>query len=325
MNRERSATTVTTTAQPPSAAALSLQGVRKVYGNGLIALDGIDLQIATGDFFALLGPNGAGKSTTIGVISSLVEKSAGKVTIQGVDTDNNFSLAKRQLGVVPQEFNFNQFEKVGDIVATQAGYYGVLPHRVTKRVSGLLKALGLWEKRDQQARMLSGGMKRRLMIARALVHQPSILILDEPTAGVDVELRRTMWDFLLELNASGTTVVLTTHYLEEAEQLCRHVAILQQGKILTQGPMKTLLESAKRRTFQFDAKENKRLPEATPPAGVALTLLEPGSFLAELDETVSLNALFEWLSAEGISVQSMKNQTNRLEAIFLELTQQGVS
>ena len=222
-------------------AALQLSGVTKTYKSGVSALKGIDLTVAPGDFFALLGPNGAGKSTSIGIVSSLVKKTAGQVSIFGYDLDRDTEAAKRQLGVVPQEFNFGQFEKVIDILATQAGYYGVPVKKAYDQAEKYLHQLGLWDKHDQQARMLSGGMKRRLMIARALVHEPRLLILDEPTAGVDIELRRSMWDYLSKLNAQGTTIILTTHYLEEAESLCRNIAILDKGQVVENTDMRSLL------------------------------------------------------------------------------------
>ena len=222
--------------------ALTIRNLTKTYANGVQALKGIDLEVKKGDFFALLGPNGAGKSTTIGVISSLVNKSDGDVSIFGYSLDTQRSLAKKQIGVVPQEFNFNQFEKVFDIVVTQAGFYGIPGPLARERAEKYLRQLGLWDKRDKQSRTLSGGMKRRLMIARALVHEPELLILDEPTAGVDIELRRSMWDFLTKLNEQGKTIILTTHYLEEAESLCRHIAIIDHGVIAENTDMKSLLE-----------------------------------------------------------------------------------
>jgi len=234
--------------------ALTIRQLRKTYANGFAALKGIDLDVAQGDFFALLGPNGAGKSTTIGVICSLVQKTGGTVEVFGTDIDANFPLAKRHLGVVPQEFNFNHFEKVGDILVTQAGYYGLPLALARERAQKYLHRLDLWDKREQPARNLSGGMKRRLMIARALVHEPRLLILDEPTAGVDIELRRSMWGFLQEINAAGTTIILTTHYLEEAESLCRNIAIIDHGEIVENTSMKQLLRTLDRETFVLDVR-----------------------------------------------------------------------
>ena len=232
--------------------ALTIRNLTKTYANGVQALKGIDLEVKKGDFFALLGPNGAGKSTTIGVISSLVNKTGGDVSIFGYSLDTQRSLAKKQIGVVPQEFNFNQFEKVFDIVVTQAGFYGIPAPLARERAEKYLRQLGLWDKRDKQSRTLSGGMKRRLMIARALVHEPELLILDEPTAGVDIELRRSMWDFLTRLNEQGKTIILTTHYLEEAESLCRHIAIIDHGIIAENTDMKSLLEQLQVETFVLD-------------------------------------------------------------------------
>ena len=231
---------------------LKISGLRKQYDNGFEALKGIDLEVREGDFFALLGPNGAGKSTTIGIICSLVRKSAGSVAIFGHDIDVDFSAAKRHIGVVPQEFNFNQFERVANILITQAGYYGIPGHVARARTEKYLRQLGLWDKRDETSRNLSGGMKRRLMIARALVHEPRLLILDEPTAGVDIEIRRSMWDFLQRLNADGTTIILTTHYLEEAEQLCRNLAIIDQGRIVENTSVRALLQRLQRQTFVLE-------------------------------------------------------------------------
>ena len=233
--------------------ALAISGLRKTYGNGFTALNGIELTVESGDFFALLGPNGAGKSTTLGIISSLVKKTEGKVAIFGHDIDTHFSEAKQHLGLVPQEFNFHVFEKVFDIVLNQAGYYGIPKAKARTRTEALLKQLELWDKRDTQARMLSGGMKRRLMIARALVHDPKLLVLDEPTAGVDIELRRSMWQFLKRINEAGTTIILTTHYLEEAEQLCRNIAIIRDGDIIENTNIKALLKRLDKEVFILDA------------------------------------------------------------------------
>lgn len=237
--------------------ALSIRQLTKTYGNGFQALKGIDLDVAEGDFFALLGPNGAGKSTTIGILSTLVNKSGGTVNVFGHDLDRDPSGLKRCLGVVPQEFNFNQFEKAFDILVTQAGYYGIPAKIAKERAERYLNQLGLWDKRDVSSRMLSGGMKRRLMIARALIHQPRLLILDEPTAGVDIELRRSMWSFLTELNREGITIILTTHYLEEAEQLCRNIGIIDHGQIVKNTSMRELLSQLHVETFLLDLKESQ--------------------------------------------------------------------
>ena len=297
---------------------LELEQVTKTYRNGVQALKGINLSVAEGDFFALLGPNGAGKSTTIGILTSLVLKNSGKVTINGYDLDKQLSQAKSQIGVVPQEFNFNSFEKVTQIIVNQAGYYGV-PRKIAKqRCEKYLKLLGLWEKRDAQSRMLSGGMKRRLMIARALVHEPKILVLDEPTAGVDIELRRSMWEFLTELNRQGTTIILTTHYLEEAEQLCRNLAIINHGEVVEQGSVSGLLNKLKCETFILYPQE----PIAELPADFPYELIfnEEG----ELEITISENDLIADALAEfrnrGLKIRSLRNKSNRLEELFLRLT-----
>ena len=236
-------------------AALAVKNLTKVYGNGFEALKGITLEVQQGDFFALLGPNGAGKSTTLGIVCGLVQKTSGEATVMGYDVNDDAFNARRMLGVVPQEFNFNQFEKVFDIVVNQAGYFGIRKAEAEANAEELLKALDLWEKKDQQSRMLSGGMKRRLMIARALVHKPQVLILDEPTAGVDIELRRSMWEFMVELNKQGTTIILTTHYLEEAEQLCRNIAIINKGEIVQSTSVRALLSQLTTETFVFDLNE----------------------------------------------------------------------
>lgn len=306
------------------AEALSIHGLKKTYGGGLEALKGIDLSVEEGDFIALLGPNGAGKSTTISILCSLVQKSAGKVSIFGHDIDTDFPLAKQQLGIVPQEFNFNGFENVQEILITQAGYYGVPAALARERSERYLKQLGLWDKRMTMSRTLSGGMKRRLMIARALVHEPKMLVLDEPTAGVDIELRRSMWDFLRQKNAEGTTIVLTTHYLEEAEALCRRVAIIDKGQIVADMHTRELLKRLQVETFVLDLE--KPLP--------------PGFSLPEFDAKVvdestlevslhkarqqTANELFAALSAQGIVVQSLRNKANRLEELFVKLLSREV-
>lgn len=302
-------------------AALEIRGLRKQYGNGTLALDGVDLTVEQGDFFALLGPNGAGKSTTIGVICSLVNKSAGQVKIHNVDIDENFPLAKQYLGVVPQEFNFNQFEKVFDIVVTQAGYYGVPLDTAKERAEYYLKKLGLWEKRDDRSRLLSGGMKRRLMIARALVHDPKLLILDEPTAGVDIELRRSMWDFLIELNEQGTTIILTTHYLEEAESLCRNIAIIDRGKIIEQGDLKSLVAKLDQQSFLLDVDQVPTDLSACGTEQISLSVLDEKTLQLDVAQGAPLNEVFLALNQQGIQVLSMKNKTNRLEEMFVLLTQ----
>ncbi len=301
--------------------ALSIRGLNKVYDNGFQALKGIDLTVEQGDFFALLGPNGAGKSTTIGVISSLVVKSAGTVRIFGKDIDHDFSNAKRDIGVVPQEFNFNQFEKVGDIVVNQGGYYGMPRKLATERAEKYLRKLGLWDKRNTPSRSLSGGMKRRLLIARALVHEPRLLILDEPTAGVDIELRRSMWSFLQEINAQGTTIILTTHYLEEAESLCRNIAIIDKGLIVENTSIKALLQRLHKETFVFDVKNALSSPPVL--GDYPVTLADAHSVEVELEKGQSLNAVFALLAEQSIEVLSMRNKANRLEELFVSLVEKN--
>jgi ABC-2 type transport system ATP-binding protein len=300
---------------------LVIKGLRKQYDNGFEALKGIDLEVAAGDFFALLGPNGAGKSTTIGIICSLVRKTGGSVSIFGHDIDRDFSAAKRLIGVVPQEFNFNLFEKVQDIVITQAGYYGLPRELAVQRAERYLRQLGLWDKRKESARTLSGGMKRRLMIARALVHEPRLLILDEPTAGVDIEIRRSMWQFLQQINAQGTTIILTTHYLEEAENLCRHVAIIDRGRIVENTSINALLKTLKRQTFVLDI---ARLPSPLPVLdGFAVAVSDEHSLEVSVEQGQSLNELFERLGGAGMTVVGMRNKANRLEELFVSLVGQG--
>lgn len=300
-------------------AALTIRGLNKVYGKSMTALHDIDLDVAPGDFFALLGPNGAGKSTTIGIISSLVRKTAGKVSVFGHDIDVDFSAAKQCIGVVPQEFNFNMFEKVRDIVLNQAGYYGLPRRHAQGRAEQYLKQLGLWEKRDSPSRSLSGGMKRRLMIARALVHEPRLLILDEPTAGVDIELRRSMWTFLRDINAAGTTIILTTHYLEEAESLCRNVAIINKGEIVENTSVKRLLTQLNREVFVLDVQDALGVcPRAQ---GYDLSLKDSHSLEVDIEKGQSLNGLFATLSEQGVQVVSMRNKVNRLEELFVSLVQ----
>ena len=300
--------------------ALSIRGLTKMYGNGFQALKGIDLDVQQGDFFALLGPNGAGKSTTLGVVCSLVQKTAGKVAIFGIDIDKDFAKAKYQLGVVPQEFNFNQFEKVLDIVLAQAGYYGMKRSEALPRAKQLLTDLGLWEKRNGSARMLSGGMKRRLMIARALMHRPKLLILDEPTAGVDIELRRSMWEYMRRINRDeGTTIILTTHYLEEAESLCRNIAIINHGEIVRNTSVRELLAELDTETFLLDLAEPvEQVPTLE---GFELQQIEPSQLALVIHRGQQLNDVFSALSAQGIQVVSMRNRANRLEEMFVSMVE----
>lgn len=297
--------------------ALEISGLKKIYDNGFEALKGIDLVVKQGDFFALLGPNGAGKSTTIGIISSLVKKTAGKVAVFGHDIDTELALAKQQIGLVPQEFNFSNFEAVWDIVVNQAGYYGLPRAEAEQRAEKYLRQLDLWDKRHVASRMLSGGMKRRLMIARALVHEPKLLILDEPTAGVDIELRRSMWQFLTEINARGTTIILTTHYLEEAESLCRNIAIIDAGQIVENTSMKVLLKQLHREVFVFDSAAD--LPEHIELPGLELQRVDDHCFEVAVERGDSLNGVFAALDKQDIEVVSMRNKANRLEELFVAL------
>ncbi len=303
--------------------ALSIRHLNKTYKNGVQALKDISLDVQKGDFFALLGPNGAGKSTTIGIVSSLVNKSGGEVSIFGHSLDSERELAKRKLGVVPQEFNFNQFEKVFDIVTTQAGYYGIAPAPARAAAEKYLRQLGLWDKRDSQARQLSGGMKRRLMIARALVHEPELLILDEPTAGVDIELRRSMWDFLTDLNRKGKTIILTTHYLEEAESLCRHIAIIDHGTLVENTDMKSLLEKLHMETFVLDLAD--RISEAPALNGFQVRMRDARTLEVDVPKTEPLNEVFNQLAQRNIAVMSMRNKANRLEELFMRLVERNLS
>lgn len=299
-------------------AALSIKNLCKIYDSGLEALKNIDLEVMPGDFFAVLGPNGAGKSTTIGIISSLVRKTSGNIEIFGKNIDSDFSQAKQFLGVVPQEFNFSMFEKVEDIILQQAGYYGLPRAQARTQAEKYLSKLGLWDKRDTPARMLSGGMKRRLMIARALVHEPKLLILDEPTAGVDIELRRSMWEFLREINAAGTTIILTTHYLEEAESLCRNVAIIDKGEIVQNTSIRNLLQQLNKEVFILDAAGDlDKLPEI---AGYAVKRIDEHSIEVEVERGQSLNEVFQSLSKQGVRIVSMRNKANRLEELFIAMT-----
>ncbi|PJG59980.1 ABC transporter ATP-binding protein [Aeromonas cavernicola] len=300
--------------------ALEISGLKKTYQGGVEALKGIELTVKQGDFFALLGPNGAGKSTTIGVISSLVNKSAGKVKVFGYDIDTELEQAKAQLGLVPQEFNFSQFEKVIQIVTHQAGFYGVPKAEATIRAEKYLRQLDLWEKRDMPARTLSGGMKRRLMIARALMHEPKLLILDEPTAGVDIEIRRSMWSFLQELNEQGVTIILTTHYLEEAEMLCRNIGIIDKGRLIEHTSMKNLLGKLGRETFLLDLAPGSATPVVPAFNG---RMPDERTLEVELDKSQSLNQLFEQLSSQQVQVLSMRNKANRLEELFVSLVEEG--
>ena len=297
--------------------ALEITDLKKTYDSDVVALKGINLAVKEGDFFALLGPNGAGKSSTIGIIASLVTKSAGKVKIFDIDTDENFPEAKRLLGVVSQEINFNNFEKVIDIVTTQAGFYGIPLKESMLKTEITLKRLGLWEKRNDQARTLSGRFKRRLMIAKALIHEPRLLILDEPTAGVDIELRREMWEFLKEINAQGTTIILTTHYLEEAEQLCKNIAIIDHGELVENTSMKDLLSRLDVQGFVLDIDQSLDQPPSI--ANFPITLEDSTTLNVVIKKDQSINDLFDQLSALGISVSSMRNESNRLEEMFIEM------
>ncbi len=299
--------------------AIEIHQLRKTYASGAEALKGIDLTIAPGDFFALLGPNGAGKSTTIGILSSLVNKTSGTVRVFGHDLERDRAWVKMQIGIVPQEFNFNQFEPVEEVVINQGGFYGLSRKVARERSDALLKQLGLWEKRKSMSRQLSGGMKRRLMIARALVHSPRLLILDEPTAGVDIELRRGMWQFLTEINAAGTTIILTTHYLEEAEQLCRNIAIINEGRIIENTNMRQLLAGLSQESFVLYCAEPVGSLPALPAASARL--VSPEEIEVDLTREQPISEVFDVLSGHGITVTRMKNKTNRLEELFLNLVQ----
>lgn len=296
--------------------ALDISDLRKTYSGGFEALKGIDLTVKEGDFFALLGPNGAGKSTMIGIISSLVNKTSGQVSVFGSDIDTHLEQAKQYLGLVPQEFNFNQFETVEQIVIQQAGYYGVSRQLAKERAKKYLTKLNLWDKRKERSRNLSGGMKRRLMIARALMHEPKLLILDEPTAGVDIELRRSMWDFLEEINQQGVTIILTTHYLEEAETLCRNIGIINHGELIENTTMKALLGKLKVETFILDLDNMNDVPVLQ---GVNKQREMDGSLEVEVEKSQGLNHIFSQLSEHGISVLSMRNKANRLEELFVSI------
>jgi ABC-2 type transport system ATP-binding protein len=296
--------------------ALSISGLKKTYKNGVEAVKGIDLKVNKGDFFALLGPNGAGKSTTIGVIASLVNKSQGKVEIFGHDIDTDLELAKSELGLVPQEFNFSMFETLNNILVTQAGYFGVPRKLAFERAEKYLKQLELFDKKDMAARTLSGGMKRRLMIARALMHEPKVLILDEPTAGVDIELRRSMWEFLQELNEQGVTIILTTHYLEEAEMLCKNIAIIDKGIIVEDTSMKSLLATLDKETIILDLKQPVKKLNLS---GYDFRMTDDHTLEVDIVKSQGLNSIFEQLSAQDNTVLSMRNKSNRLEELFISL------
>ena len=297
--------------------AITINDLHKTYDNGFHALKGISLEVEEGDFFALLGANGAGKSTTIGVLSTLVRKTSGLVQVFGQNVNSNSYRTKLNLGVVPQEVNFNHFEKVFDIVVTQGGYYGLPVKLAKERAEKYLNQLGLWDKHDQQARNLSGGMKRRLLIARALVHEPKLLLLDEPTAGVDIELRRSTWEFLQEINRAGTTIVLTTHYLEEAETLCRNIAMIDEGEIVVNTSMKALLKKLHQEHFILDIRSE--LEEAPTLNGFACGLLDSSTLEVSLESHQDLNDVFTELKAINIKVKSMRNKSNRLEQLFISL------
>jgi len=299
--------------------ALSIHNLSKTYGNGVQALKGIDFEVEEGEFCALLGPNGAGKTTTIGIITSLVNKTGGTVSVFGHDIDTELEAAKSCIGLVPQELNFNQFEKVFDIVVNQAGFYGIPRPLARQRAEKYLTQLSLWDKREVMSRTLSGGMKRRLMIARALVHEPKLLILDEPTAGVDIEIRRSMWDFLRKINKEGISIILTTHYLEEAETLCRRVAIIDQGKIIEEGSTRDLLAKLHSETFVLNLRKPlKKAPELD---GYAATLVDDTTLEVEISKSQDVNALFVLLSQKRIQVLSMRNKVNRLEELFIRLVE----
>ncbi len=300
-----------------SVPALVVKDLTKVYNNGFKALKGINLSVQQGDFFALLGPNGAGKSTTLGILSGLVQKTSGTAEVMGFDVNTEAFSARRYLGVVPQEFNFNQFEKVYDILITQAGYFGLTHSQVKDEAEKLLKELDLWEHRNKQSRMLSGGMKRRLMIARALIHKPKVLILDEPTAGVDIEIRRSMWEFMQELNNQGTTIILTTHYLEEAEQLCRNIAIIDEGEIIKSTSVRNLLTQLNTEVFILDL--NTTLPDNVSLEGFDYKRIAEDGLEITVNRGQSINHIFAMLTEQNIEVRSMRTKSNRLEELFVAL------
>ena len=299
--------------------ALEISNLKKIYKGGLVALNGIDLNVNKGDFFALLGPNGAGKSTIIGIISSLVTKTSGNVKLLGIDIDKNHSLAKKKLGVVGQEVNFNQFEKVGNIVLNQAGYHGINMKKAKENTEHFMKRLDIWDRRDEVARTLSGGMKRRVMVAKALVNNPELLILDEPTAGVDIEFRRSLWEFLIDINKLGTTIILTTHYLEEAERLCKNIAIIDQGEIIENSGMQDLLSRLEAETFVLDlGSELRDIPQLD---GFTFKQNNPKQLIVTIKKNQNLNSVFTELSNRQVKVVSMRNETGRLEELFLNLVE----
>jgi ABC-2 type transport system ATP-binding protein len=300
--------------------ALSVKGLVKTYRNGVQALKGVDLDVEDGDFFALLGPNGAGKTTLIGIVTSLVNKTAGQASVFGYDLDRDLERAKSCIGIVPQEINFNMFESPETIVINQAGFYGVERGLARQRAEKYLKQLHLWDKRKGIARALSGGMKRRLMIARALMHEPRLLILDEPTAGVDIEIRRSMWDFLRQINRQGTTIILTTHYLEEAENLCRNIAIIDRGRIVERDRMSSLLRRLQTESFQLTLRDPVTAAPALP-GYAAVKLVDDHTLEVEVSKDQNLNDIFARLSASGINVISMRNKVNRLEEMFMRLVE----
>ena len=303
--------------------ALEIKDLKKVYEGGVVALKGIDLEVEKGDFFALLGPNGAGKTTAINIVINLVNKTSGKVKVFGIDTDTDVGKAKMYIGVVPQEFNFNIFEKVFDIVVNQGGYYGVDKKTAEKRAEKYLKQLGLWDKRNTISQRLSGGLKRRLMIVRALVHEPQLLILDEPTAGVDIEIRRSMWKFISELNTKGRTIILTTHYLEEAENLCRNIAIIDKGKIIENTSMKNFLRSMDKEAFILDIKDPiKKAPKFS---DCKLKMIDSTTLEVEISKKHNLNTLFKHFQKNGIEIISMRRKTARLEELFMNLVDKNES
>tara|TARA_B100001027_G_scaffold63811_1_gene43160 strand:- start:1218 stop:2135 length:918 start_codon:yes stop_codon:yes gene_type:complete len=300
--------------------ALKIKNLSKVYGDDVVALNNISLEVKKGDFYALLGPNGAGKSTTIGIVSSLVTKTSGLVELMGIDIDVNHSKAKKNLGVVGQEVNFNQFETVLQILEQQAGYFG-LPRKIIKeRSEYYLRNLGLWDKKNEQGRNLSGGMKRRLMVAKALINNPDLLILDEPTAGVDIELRRSLWDFLIEINNKGTTIILTTHYLEEAEKLCKNISIIDKGEIVKTSSMQSLLRELDTEIFIFDLKDSIE-PSKISNSPFAIKILDKFQISVEINKSQNLNEIFAYLNENKLNILSMRNETNRLEELFLDLTE----
>ncbi|MAZ39856.1 MAG: ABC transporter [Legionellales bacterium] len=299
--------------------ALEIKDLIKTYKSGAHALKGVSFEVKQGDFYALLGPNGAGKSTTIGIITSLVNKTSGQVKVFGIDIDQDFCRAKQHIGLMPQEFNFNIFETCMEVLIHQAGYYGVNRKKATQRAESLLKKLGLYEFRTRRVRMLSGGMKRRLMIARALIHEPKLLILDEPTAGVDIELRRMMWDFLRNINEQeGVTIILTTHYLEEAETLCKNIAIIDQGRVIEKTDMKSLLLQLNVQTYILDL--SQRLAQKPNLLDFPCELLDEMTLAVDVQSTQDINHLFSQLSQQGIKIGSMRNKANRLEELFMKMT-----